>query len=154
MVPPTLSVLIAQTANMISAQRLVRKICQHCITPYALTKETNAELEAQFDMKAILETIKREGVGRAGTAKNAGMQFFKGAGCAQCGGEGYRGRLAIHELLEVTPEISALIYTRAPTDALQKAARAGGMITLVEDAFIKAAQGLTTIDEIVRVTKE
>lgn len=143
--------LIAQTANMISAQRLVRKICPHCIQSFVLTKEARAQLEAQFDMKAVGATLAHLNLPSKGG--NSGG-FFKGAGCAQCGGEGYRGRLAIHELLEVTPKISSLIYTRAPTDALQKAAREGGMVTLVEDAFIKAAQGLTTIDEILRVTKE
>ena len=143
--------LIAQTASIITAQRLVRKICQHCIQNSALTKEMNTELEAQFDMNTIRATLARLNLpSRDG---NLGG-FFKGVGCAQCGGEGYRGRVAIHELLEVSSEISTLIYNRAGSDEIRKVARAQGMITLVEDAFIKATQGLTTIDEIVRATKE
>jgi len=143
--------LIAQTASLISAQRLVRKICQHCISAYTLTKEASAELETQFDMKTIRATLARLDVPSKGGTSGG---FFKGAGCPQCGGEGYRGRVAIHELLEVNAEISGLIYNRAPTAAIQTAARKNGMVTLVEDAFIKATQGLTTIDEIVRATKE
>ena len=146
--------LIAQTTSLISAQRLVRKVCPHCIQSYVLSKEQANQLEAQFTMNTILEVMKREEAINDESATVEGMRFFHGAGCAQCGMEGYRGRAAIHEILEITPEISTLIYGRAPADALREAAKKQGMLTLVEDAFIKAKQGLTTIDEILRVTRE
>lgn len=146
--------LIAQTINLISAQRLVRRICPHCTQNYVVSAELAAQLETQFNMPAILETMKREGLLTETKIKLEGLRFATGAGCAQCGNEGYRGRLAIHEILEVTPEISSLVYAHATTAKLQEVAKAQGMLTLVEDAFIKAKQGLTTIDEILRVTKE
>ncbi|MDO8505175.1 MAG: GspE/PulE family protein [bacterium] len=146
--------LIAQTTSLISAQRLVRRVCPHCTLHYMLSDEIVSQLEAQFNMKSILEVMKREGALDKGETKLGNIRFSKGAGCSQCGGEGYKGRLAVHELLEVTSEISTLIYNHAPTDALREAARTQGMLTLVEDAFIKAKQGLTTIDEILRVTRE
>lgn len=147
--------LVAQTANMITAQRLVRKICSHCTVSYTLTKEMSDELNALFNIDGIIATLMEKDIlSKEEHPKLEGMRFFKGAGCSFCGDEGYRGRIAIHEILEVTPEISGLIYSRAQSDKLHEAARAQGMLTLAEDAFIKAKQGLTTIAEILRVTKE
>ena len=146
--------LIAQTAALITAQRLVRRICPHCTVSYTLPKEVADELRKLFDIDAIFASLKRTGMINDATAPLAEMRFFKGAGCAMCGQAGYRGRVAIHEVLEVTPEFSSLIYSRAPTEELKKSAKTQGMVTLLEDAFIKAKRGLTTISEIIRVTKE
>ena len=150
-VPPF---LIAQTAAMITAQRLVRRICKHCIMSYTLTAEMVKELNALFDISAIIKVLAREGVLK--DQKNAldGMRFYKGAGCSMCGEQGYKGRLAIHEILEITPEISSLIYKRAGAEELKGAIAKQDTVSLLEDAFIKAKQGLTTIEEIIRVTKE
>lgn len=146
--------LVAQTAILITAQRLVRKVCSHCTASYTLTKANVKELESLFDIKTILATLAHEGVINKPDTPLEGMRFYKGAGCSMCGQDGYRGRIAIHEILEVTPQISSLIYSRAKAEQLKEAARKQGMLTLVEDAFIKAKQGLTTIAEILRVTKE
>ncbi len=148
------SFLVAQTANMITAQRLVRRICPHCTMSYQLSKEEAAELQSLFNMKEIMTTLAKEGAISSAETTLSGMRFFKGAGCAQCGQEGYRGRIAIHEILEVSSEISKLIYTKASAKELLGQARAQGMVTIVEDAFVKAKQGLTTIAEIIRATKE
>ena len=72
-------------------------------------------------------------------------------GCPQCGQIGYKGRMAIHELLPVNTEIRDLITRRAPEDAIRKAARKAGMRTLLEDGILKAAQGQTTLEEVLRV---
>ncbi|MBI2551888.1 type II/IV secretion system protein [Candidatus Uhrbacteria bacterium] len=146
--------LIAQTAALITAQRLVRRICPHCTVSYTLPKEMADELRALFDMEAIAAALERTGVISEAKTPLTEMRFFKGAGCAMCGQIGYRGRVAIHEVLEVTPELSSLIYRRAAADELKKSANKQGMISLLEDAFIKAKRGLTTISEIIRVTKE
>lgn len=148
------SFLIAQTADLITAQRLVRKTCQHCLMSYTLTREMVQELEKQFDMPAVLATLAREGVLTESKTKLEGMRFVKGAGCPMCGDTGYKGRIAVHEVLEVSHEIAELIYNKAPVENLRQAARTQGMLTLLEDAFLKAKEGLTTIEEIVRVTKE
>lgn len=152
-VPPF---LVAQTTLAITAQRLMRKICAHCLVSYTMSKELAHELDALFNVKALLKTLARENVI---TEKNTdtleGMRFFRGAGCSMCGDEGYRGRIAIHEVLEVSEELSSLIYARAKTEELNKAAHVdAGTLTLLEDAFIKAKQGLTTIEEILRVVNE
>jgi CheY-like chemotaxis protein len=78
-------------------------------------------------------------------------KWVAGRGCPECKQSGYKGRLAIHELLVVNEEVRELITRKAPEHAIRKAARDGGMRTLLEDGILKAAQGLTTLDAIVRV---
>lgn len=147
--------LVAQTTLMISAQRLVRKICTHCLVSFTISRAMAKDLEALFDVKALLKTLAREGVI---TEKNVssfeGMRFLRGAGCSMCSSEGYRGRIAIHEVLEINEKLASLIHSRAKVEDLKAAAREQGMVTLLEDAFIKAKQGLTTIEEILRVANE
>jgi type IV pilus assembly protein PilB len=80
-------------------------------------------------------------------------QLYKGAGCAKCSGTGFRGRLAIFEMMELNTQIRDLAFQRAPTSELRKAARASGMRTLLDDGRIKVFRGVTTPEEISRVTQ-
>jgi type IV pilus assembly protein PilB len=82
------------------------------------------------------------------------LLFYRGKGCKQCNNTGYRGRIGIYEILEVTPHISELILQKATETEIKQAALEQNMITMVEDGFIKAKNGITTIEEILRVTKE
>ncbi len=87
--------------------------------------------------------------------KRGQLTLYKaGPGCAQCGPTGYQGRIGIHEVLEVSEEIAKLIVNRASSEDIQLAAVRAGMITMQQDGFIKATQGLTTVEEILRVTRE
>lgn len=82
------------------------------------------------------------------------MLHKAGDGCDECGGNGYQGRMGIYEVLEVTPEIQKLIISHATSEELQVAAIKNGMLTMQQDGFLKAVRGLTTIEEILRVTRE
>lgn len=82
------------------------------------------------------------------------MLHKAGDGCADCAGNGYQGRMGIYEVLEVTPEIQKLIISHATSEELQVAAVKNGMLTMQQDGFLKAVRGLTTIEEILRVTRE
>lgn len=148
------SFLLASTANIVIAQRLVRKICLNCIQSYNLDKKQIAELQKQIDVPAILKILTQEGA-IVGTEKNLeSLLFYRGKGCSQCGNQGYKGRIGIYEVLEVNQKMSDLISKQAPKEEIYKSARESGMITLLEDGFIKAKNGITTIEEILRVTKE
>jgi type IV pilus assembly protein PilB len=124
--------LLGSSVIGILAQRLVRRVCPGC-----------ASVESPPD--AI--------VGRLGGTDRlpADATWRKGRGCPSCRQTGYRGRLAIHELLEVTPQVRTLIANRTPDHVIREAARQGGMRTLLEDGIAKAAAGLTTLDEVLRV---
>jgi type IV pilus assembly protein PilB len=147
--------LIGSTVNLIIAQRLVRRICRKCIQSYILDKKTikNIERDLKIDFNELVKVLKREGVVAKDESIDS-LRFFKGKGCKECDGEGYKGRIGIFEVLEVSKEIAKLINERATTEEIKKQAINEGMITLLEDGFIKAKSGITTIDEVIRVSKE
>ncbi len=82
------------------------------------------------------------------------MELFHGKGCDDCRGTGYRGRTGIYELFRITEEARSLIVRKAPAGEIRRHAVAQGMVTLREDAWAKACAGLTTVEEILRVTQE
>lgn len=148
-VPPF---LVAFTANIIVAQRLVRKICPHCKKEYALDKTAQAELAKVFDTKK-LNALFKENI-KEKNKKLGDMVFYKGAGCSRCGDTGYKGRLGIYEILEINEALTKKINERDTADDIKEFARNNGMLTMLEDGLIKARMGATTISEILRVTKE
>ncbi|HVT02600.1 MAG TPA: GspE/PulE family protein, partial [Thermoanaerobaculia bacterium] len=118
--------------NCVLAQRLVRKICEHCrheIHPSA-TAITESGLPADF----------------------SGKTFYEGAGCIECNGTGYHGRLAIAELLDLSDRIRTMILERRPASEIKKAAKEEGMLFLRETAIKKVLEGMTTLREINKVT--
>jgi type IV pilus assembly protein PilB len=125
--------LVASSLLGILAQRLVRRVCPSCAAPEPLSDET---------------IEKAGGISRLPT--NA--RWVVGKGCAQCGQTGYKGRIAIHEVLEINDEVRELISNRGSELAIRKAAKRAGMRPLFEDGLEKAARGLTTLEEVLRVT--
>jgi type IV pilus assembly protein PilB len=119
--------------NCILAQRLVRQICPHCKAPVVVTEQD-----------LIDGGLKPE--------EWRGVTLYEGKGCFECGGTGYRGRTAIHELLDLTEEIREMILERRPTSQIRTAARAQGMSTLRESALDRLREGFTTLKEINKVT--
>ena len=124
--------LISSAVIGILAQRLVRSPCPSC---------------------SVSQPPSADAIEKAGGASRlpADGKWVAGRGCAECQGSGYLGRLAIHELLTVNDEIRELISRRAPEHAVRKAARDAGMRTLLEDGISKAARGLTTLAEVLRL---
>jgi len=145
--------LIASTVNVIIAQRLVRKVCSSCAEKYTLDKAVIKSLAERFDLERILEVLKRERIVHA-KAEWEDIEFTKGKGCEHCNKDGYKGRMGIYEVLEVSEELGELIAKKSTSDAIEGYARKQKMIFMLEDGFVKAVQGVTTVDEIMRVTKE
>ncbi len=122
--------LLASALNGVVAQRLMRRICEKCRRP----------VTPPDDLLTSLGLEPGEGT------------FFEAAGCRACGDTGYKGRVGIYEVFDISEEIRSLIAAHAPMDELARAARRGGMTLLSEDAARKAARGLTTLEEVLRVT--
>ena len=135
--------LVAAVLNIIIAQRLVRRICVNCITSYELSDEMREVIKKQMtELKLILEG-------------NLPKLLYKGVGCPICGFTGYKGRLAIYEVLNVNESIRKIIISENfSLDQLKEEARKNGMMTMFEDGLRKAERGMTTIEEILRVIKE
>ncbi len=119
--------------NCVQAQRLVRTICQHC--KHLVKPSRELLVESGLDQEVYRDTV-----------------FYEGAGCIECGGTGYKGRMAICELLDVTDNIRELILQRRSSAEIKHAARAEGMTFLRESAVNKALKGHTTLHEINKVT--
>lgn len=136
--------LITSSVNAIIAQRLCRKICDKC-RQEAEIKPEDIEL-----IKKEIETLPEPEKSEAGKKK----AFYVGAGCATCNKTGYKGRIGIFEILNVTEGVKALTLKRASNSDILAQSKQDGLITLRQDGILKALDGLTTIEEIWRVTKE
>jgi type IV pilus assembly protein PilB len=146
--------LVSSTVLIVAAQRLVRTICPHCITSYNLDKKMLQDLSDQFDLQAILSKLIETGSVVKSTKNFDTILFYRGKGCRQCNDEGYKGRVGIYEIMEMVPEISEAVMRKATPEELTKMARERGMLTIVEDGFLKARAGVTSIEEVLRVTQE
>jgi type IV pilus assembly protein PilB len=146
--------LIASTVDNIIAQRLTRKVCQDCKKKYRLDKKAVASMEKDFNLKALLEVMKREGRLESKITDVSQMDFYAGEGCDKCGRTGYRGRIGVFEVLPISPEIMKLILSKASSAELEKQAVAEGMVLMWQDGFIKAHEGQTTVEEVLRVSRE
>ena len=104
-------------------------------------------------MEAILAVLQQEGVVKSGSDWSD-VVMYKAGGCKRCR-DGYKGRIGIYEVLEVTPEIQAVIKPQTTSAELEAAARREqDMVTMVEDGFIKVATGVTSLEELLRVARE
>jgi type II secretory ATPase GspE/PulE/Tfp pilus assembly ATPase PilB-like protein/ActR/RegA family two-component response regulator len=124
--------LIASSLIGIIAQRLVRRPCPSC----AVLQQPSADVVEKLGGRSQLP---------------ADGRWLAGPGCEQCGQSGLKGRIAVHEILQVNDEVRELISSRAAEHAVRKAGRRAGMQTLFEDGVAKAAQGLTTLEEVIRL---
>jgi type IV pilus assembly protein PilB len=132
--------LVASTVNVIVAQRLVRKICEMC--------KTSADVPIQELAKNVPTTSLKKHFG-----DKKEVRIYKGAGCKICHNTGYTGRLGVFEVLEVSKKIKELISAKADADEILKQALAEGMSSMLDDGLDKVAKGMTTIEEVLRVTK-
>ncbi|NLI76322.1 MAG: Flp pilus assembly complex ATPase component TadA [Candidatus Riflebacteria bacterium] len=127
--------LIASTLLAALAQRLVRRICIKCRQPHTPSPEELADL--QMDKLGITEPL----------------GFFRGKGCTQCGTSGYKGRTAIHEMMTLDDVVRRMVTAKATSAEIRKAAIEHGMVPLRKCGIVKASRGVTTIEEVLRVTK-
>jgi type IV pilus assembly protein PilB len=148
--------LVASTVNVIIAQRLVRKLCPDCRKEYKISEKELKSFKESYKMDEILEVIRKSGIlGERLKEKDKweNMKIYKSGGCEQCH-EGYRGRSGIFEVLEVNEGIRKMISQKATSAEIEQKSREEGMLTMVEDGFAKVIQGITSLEEILRVTKE
>ncbi|MEZ6120835.1 MAG: ATPase, T2SS/T4P/T4SS family [Pirellulaceae bacterium] len=125
--------LVSSTVEGVMAQRLVRTLCKDCRQTYQPAVD---ELPEDFPLDKLSDT-----------------ELFRPNGCRQCRGTGYSGRMGIYELLVSNDEVRQLANERAPSNLIKKAAQDAGMLTLRDDGWRKVLNGVTTVDEVLRVTK-
>ncbi len=124
---------VASAVNLITAQRLVRRICSSCKEPVEYP---------EIYLKAA----------NLGPEDLEEMTFYRGAGCEACGGSGYKGRQGLYEVMAMSPALRRMILRGASTDELQKQAIDEGMLTLRMDGMVKIRRGITTLEEVIKET--
>jgi type IV pilus assembly protein PilB len=144
--------LISSTVNLVVAQRLVRRLCPEIKEKYKLSPTEIKSLKEQFDLDNLLKIIKQEKIINQ-NFNWPDIEFYRPGKSEECP-DGYKGRIGIYEILEVSETIKGLIIEEATIDNIESKARKEGMFTMSEDGFIKAVQGITSIEEVLRVTKE
>lgn len=132
--------LVASTVNIIIAQRLMRKICEVC--------KTSLEIPQEELLKNLPADIVQKHLGTATT-----IRIYKGAGCKICHQTGFSGRVGAFEVLVVSKEVRRLITEKEDSDIIAKQAIKEGMTTMLDDGLDKVSRGITTIEEVLRVTK-
>jgi len=139
--------LIASTVNIIIAQRLVRRICANC------KQETGVPDDVKKEVLDELAEVREEAEALGAKLVDT-PAFYKGAGCVYCGGSGYTGRIAIAEVLEISPEMKEIIMSGSRTSDINEELKRQHFINFRQEGFIKVLLGITTVEEVMRVTRE
>ncbi|MFH1522740.1 MAG: GspE/PulE family protein [Patescibacteria group bacterium] len=144
------SFLLGSTLNVVVAQRLARKVCSHCKKEEKLPADIFADIESEFK-KIPKDVIKTE-------IKNftnfSNIVTYKGIGCPRCGNSGYSGRIAIVEAIDVNDKIKEIIMDDTRNLKMEDVIKNQNFITMKQDGIIKVLQGVTTIEEVLRVIRD
>ncbi len=143
--------LLVSTLRVAVGQRLVRRITD-AKESYTLTANERADVEKYVDMERVLTALRDEGIVKPTATWNT-IPFYRPKNATDAE-DGYKGRIGIHEVLHFTPTIKDLVMAQATSDQIEKQAKKEGMLTMVEDGIYKAALGLTSIEEVLRVISE
>jgi type II secretory ATPase GspE/PulE/Tfp pilus assembly ATPase PilB-like protein len=135
--------LLNSSLNLVIAQRLARRICDSCKEEITPTPDQVKMIKEELDK---LSKTEKATIGK--------LKFFKGKGCKDCSETGYKGRIGLYEILEVNEKIKGFIAKESSSDDIKETAIKEGMSTMIQDGILKAIEGLTTIEEVWRVTKE
>ncbi len=134
------SFLLASAMSCVVGQRICRRICTSCKEAYT------PEAPVEEDIKAILGKLYQE--------PKDGLKIYRGKKCSECNNTGYFGRVGIFEVLPITERIGRLILERSPASEIEKQALEEGMVTMKQDGYLKVIEGITTIEEVLRVAEE
>lgn len=147
---------LVSTVIGILAQRLVRKVCKHCVQEYEPPKEIADEIDAvlqELSKNTVLMTKDPENAKLIKTLlEKKKLVLYRGKGCSKCTA-GYMGRVGIFELLQMSEKIGEITLEKAPATKIEQIAKQEGMITLMQDGYLRALEGSTTLEEVMRVTK-
>jgi type IV pilus assembly protein PilB len=164
--------LLSSTIRTVVAQRLPRKVCKDCAEAYPAAKEVLDNINqvmGTFKGFNLVEYLKRVGVSKNAEGELQNKVFktpeigpdgqpviylYRGKGCEKCGGSGYAGRIGIFEVLSVNDKISRMMMESVSDKDIEKIALENGMLTMTQDGYLKALEGITTLEEVLRVSKE
>lgn len=139
--------LITASLNTILGQRLVRKLCAACKKTVTIPQSLEKEIRAEIDAIPAQDLLKKLNITSA-------TEFFRGEGCDECGHSGYKGRTVASEMITMTPELTDMMSHKFSIDDIVNEMRRQGHMSLKQDAILKALAGQTSLEEVLRVTRE
>lgn len=139
--------LLAATLSSVIAQRLVRKICEHCKVDFTVPK--NVEETVRKALSELADEYRPKEL-----ADKKPLVFYHGNGCVRCNDSGYRGRTSISEVVLIDDDMKKIIENGAKMYELEEAAKKQGVISMQQDGFLRCLQGITTVEEVLRVMQE
>jgi type IV pilus assembly protein PilB len=152
------SFLLASTLNAVLAQRLIRRICKDCIEEYTPPAEVQESIDRTLSDISSNKTLMLKDPEIAKSVKKFSSdkvhKVARGKGCPKCANTGYRGRVGIFELLPMTDTVAHMTLERTTANKIEAKAIEEGMLTLVQDGYLRVAEGATTIEEVMRVAKQ
>jgi type II secretory ATPase GspE/PulE/Tfp pilus assembly ATPase PilB-like protein len=137
--------LLTSSMTCVVAQRVVRRICDHCKETYSPPPEIIEDIKQVLGSLFESAAQKQEG--------GEGVSLYRGRKCEECGDTGYTDRIGIFEVLPISERIGRLILERAPAVKIEEQAIADGMVLMKQDGYLKALEGTTTIEEVLRVAE-
>lgn len=143
--------LLASTLVLVVAQRLVRRICTSCRESIDMDMTLMSAIRSRTDLDQAIRVLQREGVLSKEEDPLSKVRVFRGKGCQQCNGSGFRGRLGIFELFEIDDQFRQMIVERRGSSLIRATAIEKGMKTMLQDGLAKAFLGETTLDKVLRV---
>jgi general secretion pathway protein E len=149
--------LLSSTLNGILAQRLIRKLCSNCREEYDAPEDIKTMIKEalkEIQTSQVIES-KDKGVYEAVQQVEAGnFKLYRPVGCDKCNNIGYKGRVGIFEFLQISPEISKATLEKRSAQEIELIAKKEGMLTLLQDGFLKCVDGTTNLSEVLRVAYE
>lgn len=137
--------LLTSALNVVVGQRLARKICEDCREEIKIPEIEISKIKAEIEKMPAKE--KEE-------ASKKELKFYHGKGCKNCGDAGYKGRVGLYEVLGVSDTMKEMILAKKPSSVMREEAIKGGMVTMLQDGILKVIDGITSVEEIWRVTKD
>jgi type IV pilus assembly protein PilB len=140
--------LLVSSLTTVIGQRVLRRICPDCKQSFTPDKEMIDDIKSVLG--DMYQTATEEQKKKSGEKS---LVLWKGKGCESCDGTGYRGRVGVFEVMPITDEIAKLIVEKVSASEIEKVARSQGMVTMLQDGYLKALEGITTIEEVLRVAE-
>jgi len=149
--------LLSSTCNGVLAQRLIRKLCSNCRQEYDAPEDMKIMIRnslKEIESSSVLESKDKGVYESAKKVENADFKLYRPVGCDKCNNLGYKGRVGIFEFMQISPEIARATLEKKSSQEIEQIAKQQGMITLIQDGFLKCVDGTTNVSEVLRVALE
>ena len=142
---------LAASTNLIIAVRKIKKICPHCAGKTKLSAKKEKDLEKHLNIKELKKILASQKILKSASAPLSSLSFRRAKGCKKCAGDGYLGQTDIFEVLEIDAELAQMILEKAPVAKIIQKAKIKNFLSFAEEAFLKSAEKITDLEEVMKI---